>query len=244
MAHKQHILSWPWACFPPRWKKKKKGFTAITAADPFVFLMVYGDVSFCVSVGKRCGCRIIGKAWIRVRPLLLWFIGMSRIREDFGIICMRFFSRGPGNTDPSLQELDLKTALKVETENSYFTPNVCLEVGEKPPADTVFLVHEVSSSLLSLDFISGDVSNCFYLNFSSVVWRCSWSTGVYIRCTRRVYSHFAFGIVSLWLLWLQRKMFSDCSSTLTYFRGFFISKILIGFFFFFLNKYFTTYSPQ
>lgn len=65
------------------------------------------------------------------------------------------------------------------------------------------LVHKVRKFLLWLDFSSGNVSNCFDLSFSSVVWSHSWLAGVNMWGKRGIYSPFAFAILILCLTWLQ-----------------------------------------
>lgn len=162
----------------------------------FVFVFL-NDVSFSsfVSVGKRCGFRTIGKALIRVRPSLLWFITMSHIREDFGIICKRFFSRGPGNTDPSL---GLKIALKVVTENSYFSPDICLQIEETLADCFSGAWSEWSSAVISaVEMLATE--SCIWI---SALW-CEAPPDMQEEQKR----NFAFGIASLWLPWFQRNVF-------------------------------------
>lgn len=69
--------------------------------------------------------------------------------------------------------------------------------------DNFFPVHEVSKFLLWLDFVCGNVSDCFDWSFSSVVWSHSWLAGVNMWSKRGIYSPFAFAILILCLTWLQ-----------------------------------------
>lgn len=82
--------------------------------------------------------------------------------------------------------------------------------------------------VLCCDFSCGGVSNCLYLNFSSVLWSCSWRAGVNMWGKRGI-----LHLVSLpcGFLDFRGTYFRLCSNALSYFKNFFISKTLVFFIF-------------
>lgn len=126
--------------------------------------------------------------------------------------------------------------------NSYLAPNVCLEIEEKLSQRLFFLVHEVSNFLLWLDFSSGDLSNSFDSNFSSVVWSHSWIAGVNMWGKRGIYSLFVFVLFPCGLHDSRRAPLQTLAKMSKVISGIFFlkSKILIIFYKYFISHFFSS----
>lgn len=133
----------------------------------------------------------------------------------------------------------MKIALKVETANFYLAPNVCLEIEEKL-TETIFS-GAWSKFLLWLDFSSGDLSNCFDLDFSSMVWSHSWLAGVKMWGKTGIYSFCICYSFLVAYMTSEEHVFRLLLKCPMLFQGFFlISKILI----IFISILSVTYSPH